>query len=73
MKIRLLLSNIAAISPRSLGVLIVMGGWEPIYHLAVMLGIFGPGLGGFFILSAIVCSALFFAFDYWKLRRKRES
>jgi hypothetical protein len=70
--VKTLLSNIAAISPRSIGILIIVGGWEPIYQILLMLGVLGPELSGFFIIAALICSVFVFLFDYWRLKRRRK-
>ncbi len=72
-KIKTCLSNIAVISPRSIGCLIILGGWEPIYQLLRWFKLVSDGFNGIFITTAIVIAIVTFTFDYisLKIRAKR--
>jgi hypothetical protein len=65
---RVLLSNIATISPRSIGFLIILGGWEPIYQILRFFNIVGDDFSGFFIVLGIALFIGTFAFDYIRLK-----
>ncbi len=72
-KIKIWLRNIATISPRSIGYLIIIGGWEPIYQLLRLVDIVGSEFSGFFISVGFISAALVFAIDYarfFKIRNK---
>ncbi|WP_019027771.1 hypothetical protein [Colwellia piezophila] len=70
MLIKTYLSNIASISPRAIGFLIIIGGWEPIYQILKLFHLVGDDFNGFFIILAVVLSVAVFLFDYVKLRFK---
>ena len=48
--------NIATISPSSIGVLIIIGGWEPIYQLLLLFKVVNSTFSGFFITLGIILS-----------------
>jgi hypothetical protein len=68
--IKTYLSNIATISPRSIGYLIIIGGWEPIYQILRLFKLVGEGFSGFFITASLIISAATFIFDYLKLKKR---
>lgn len=70
MLVKTYLSNIATISPRSIGFLIIIGGWEPIYQILKLFHLVGDNFNGFFIILAVVLSVAVFLFDYVKLKFK---
>ncbi|MBN24620.1 MAG: hypothetical protein CL578_06175 [Alteromonadaceae bacterium] len=70
--LREVLSNIVAISPRSIGIIIVVGGWEPIYQLLMLFNVVEPTFSGFFITVGISFAVLFFIFDYMKLKKRQK-
>ena len=67
-KIKTCLSNIAAVSPRSIGYLIIVGGWVPIYQVFRRFEIVGEELSGVFLTAGIVSAIATFTFDYVGLR-----
>ncbi len=70
--LREVLSNVVAISPRAIGILIVIGGWEPIYQLLLLFNIVEPIFSGFFITLGISFAVLLFIFDYMKLKKRQK-
>lgn len=67
-KIKTCLSNIAVISPRSIGYLIIVGGWEPIYQVLRWFKLVSDGFNGVFITAGTVIAIVIFTFDYMSLR-----
>lgn len=70
MLVKTYLINIATISPRAIGFLIIIGGWEPIYQILKLFHLVGDYFNGFFIILAVVLSVAVFLFDYVKLKFK---
>ena len=72
-KIKTCLSNIAVISPRSIGYFIIVGGWEPIYQVLRWFKLVSDEFNGVFIAAGAVIAIVIFAFDYISLiiRAKR--
>ena len=68
--IKTYLSNIAIISPRSIGFLIIIGGWEPIYQVLRLLKLVGDDFSGLFITTGLIISLATFIFDYLKLKQR---
>jgi len=68
--IKTYLSNIATISPRAIGVLIIIGGWEPIYQVLRLFKLVGDEFSGFFITISLIISVGTFIFDYFKLKKR---
>ncbi len=65
---RTFLSNIATISPRSIGFLIIIGGWELIYQILRFFNIVGDDFSGFFIVLGGILFIATFIFDFIKLK-----
>ena len=70
-KIKIWLRNIATISPRSIGYLIILGSWEPIYQLLRLVEIVGSEFSGFFISVGFISAALVFSIDYARFLKIR--
>lgn len=68
-----MVSNIVAISPRSIGIFIVIGGWEPIYQILLFFKVVEPTFSGFFITVGISFAILFFIYDYLKLKKRKKN
>ncbi len=65
--------SIATISPSSIGVLLIIGGWEPIYQLLLLFKAVDSTFSGFFITVGIILSLLIFIFDYIKYKARSKN
>ena len=67
-KFKTYISNIAWISPNSIGYFFIIGLWEPIYQLLRLFKLTGNEFSGLFIVSGFFIAVITFIFDYAKLK-----